>query len=71
MDRNRKEGRAAMTNQPTKKSGITNAPLEEEEDQQDKVPARGESIIGKGQNRKPSSPHERREQLSERDSQNL
>ena len=47
MDRNRKEGRATMTNQPTKKSGITNAPLEEEEDQQDKVPARGESIQAK------------------------
>ena len=60
-----------MTDQPIQKSGITNAPLQEEEDQQDKVPARGESIIGKGQNRKPSSPHERREQLSDGDDQDL
>ncbi|HKU52468.1 MAG TPA: hypothetical protein VJQ25_08375, partial [Nitrospira sp.] len=59
------------TDQPIQKSGITNAPLQEEEDQQDKVPARGESIIGKGQNRKPSSPHERREQLSDGDDQDL
>jgi hypothetical protein len=60
-----------MTDQPIQKSGITNAPLQEEEDQQDKVPAREESIIGKGQNRKPSSPHERREQLSDGDDQDL
>jgi hypothetical protein len=42
-----------MTDEINQASGITNAPLEKEEDEQAKVPARGESIIGKGQNRKP------------------
>lgn len=54
-----------MTDKTNQASGITNAPLEKEEGEQAKVPARGESIIGKGENRKPSSPHERREHLSE------
>jgi hypothetical protein len=54
-----------MTEQAPRASGITNAPLEREEAEQAKVPPEGESIIGKGQNRKPSSPHERREQLPE------
>ncbi|MGZ9189922.1 MAG: hypothetical protein ACXW39_07690 [Nitrospira sp.] len=56
-----------MTERSNQASGITNAPLEKEEEEQAKVPPEGESIIGKGQNRKPSSPHERREQLSEGD----
>jgi hypothetical protein len=54
-----------MTDQSHRASGITNAPLEDEQEEQAKVPPEGESIMGKGQNRKPSSPHERREQLSE------
>lgn len=56
-----------MTDQSHHAQGITNAPLEKEQDEQAKVPRQGKSIIGKGQNRKPSSPHERREQLSEGD----
>jgi hypothetical protein len=60
-----------MTEQPRRASGITNAPLEQEEAEQAKVPPEGESIIGKGQNRKPSSPHARREHLSEVDNQDL
>jgi hypothetical protein len=60
-----------MTEQAHRASGITNAPLEKEEAEQAKVPPEGESIIGKGQNRKPSSPHERREHLSEGDHQDL
>jgi hypothetical protein len=58
-----------MTEKTNQASGITNAPLEKEQDEQAKVPAKGESIIGKGQNRKPSSPHERREELSEGENQ--
>lgn len=54
-----------MSDKTNQASGITNAPLEKEQDEQAKVPASGESIIGKSQNRKPSSPHERREQLSD------
>jgi hypothetical protein len=56
-----------MVDQSDRASGITNAPLEKEQNEQAKVPPEGESIIGKGQNRKPSSPHERREHLSEGD----
>jgi hypothetical protein len=50
-----------MTEQPTGPSGISHAPLEKEQDEQAKVPPQGASTIGKGQNRKPSSPQERRE----------
>ena len=50
-----------MSDKTNQASGITNAPLEKEQDEQAKVPASGDSIIGKS----PSSPHERREQLSD------
>jgi hypothetical protein len=45
----------------TRLVAFSNAPLETEQDEQAKVPPPGESTIGKGQNRKPSSPQERRE----------
>jgi hypothetical protein len=35
-----------------KATGITNAPLEREEEEQEKVPPQGESTIGKARNRK-------------------
>ena len=35
-----------------KATGITNAPLEREEEEQEKVPPHGESTIGKARNRK-------------------
>lgn len=60
-----------MTDPSNHASGITNAPLEKEKDEQAKVPPQGESTIGKGHNRKPSSPHDRREQLSEGDNKVL
>ncbi|ALA58772.1 hypothetical protein [Nitrospira moscoviensis] len=41
-------------------TGITNAPLEREQREQERVPPRGESVIGKGRNRKPKSPGTRR-----------
>jgi hypothetical protein len=56
-----------MEDQSDRANGITNAPLEKEQDEQAKVPPKGDSIIGKGQNRKPASPHERREHVSEGD----
>ncbi len=67
----RKKGATTMTDQPNQPSGITNAPLEKEQDEQAKVPPEGESIIGKGQNRNPSSPQERREQRSEGGTKNM
>ena len=54
-----------MASEQNRASGITNSPLRKEQDEQAKVPPTGESRIGKGQNRKASSPHERREQASQ------
>lgn len=50
---------------PNKATGITKAPLVREEEEQRKVPPRGESTIGKGRNRKAPSPKTRRTKLSE------
>jgi len=41
-------------------TGITNAPLEREQREQNLVPPRGKAAIGKGRNRKPASPATRR-----------
>ena len=54
-----------MTDQPHRASGISHAPLDKEQDEQAKVPPPGGSTIGKGQNRKSSSPQERRGQPSQ------
>ena len=43
-----------------KPTGITHRPLPREEEQQRLVPPKGQSIIGKGRNRKPVSPKTRR-----------
>jgi hypothetical protein len=49
-----------------KATGITNAPLEREDEEQEKVPPQGESIIGKGRNRKAPSPKTRHTKLSQK-----
>ena len=53
--RSLQERLSIMSDKTNQASGITNAPLEKEQDEQAKVPASDESIIGKSQNRKPSS----------------
>lgn len=58
-----------MAERQNRTSGITNAPLEKEQAEQAKVPHPGESTIGKGQNRKPSPPQERREHPSQKENE--
>ena len=49
-----------MAGKRRKTTGITNAPVEREQREQDLVPPRGQSVIGKGRNRKPKPPRKRR-----------
>jgi hypothetical protein len=49
-----------MAGQRHKTTGITNAPVERERREQDLVPPRGQSAIGKGRNRKSKPPRKRR-----------
>lgn len=49
-----------------KATGITNAPLERGEAEQEKVPPKGESTIGKGRERKAPSPKTRHAKLSQK-----
>jgi hypothetical protein len=49
-----------MPKRQEKATGITNAPLDREEAEQEQVPPQGESVIGKGRNAKARSPKARR-----------